>query len=117
MSVLSKLSFAVSASSLLYNVVLTLFRYSTFEIKHIGESVLELFVFGGLFGISAVLNNILVSDVKEIVFSLVVLADILLVRRIYTKHVVGNAFNKVDLSGKVFIITGSNAGIGGNSHF
>ncbi len=109
------ITFAISSVALLYDIVLSVFRYSTFEIENKNETATEFTVFAMIFSVSGYLYKYADFDVSHIIQILLAIADVLLVRRVYLKHVVGVAFKKLDLEGKVFIITGCNAGIGSDS--
>jgi hypothetical protein len=102
---------SLSAMCLVYNLALTGFRLSTFELYRPLEAV-------GTTASLALLNAAVFSlkhrneDSMKILQILLAAGGLVLVNLDRLKNVVGERYKYTDVSGKVFIVTGSNTGIG-----
>lgn len=91
-----------------YSVVLAFLRHSTFEDKGIVDSIVELII-----NLSPILVTLYWNRDGNFAFSLGISSLCLfLISRSYYKYVYGIKFKTMNLRGKVYIITGSNTGIG-----
>ena len=96
-------SFVCSGLSFLYAGTLAIMRHGTFEDSGVLDSLLEVLV-------SAVPVGLLYSTPTLIFAS--PFFSFYLCRQMYLKYVAGVMFTSTNQEGKVFIITGSNTGIG-----
>ena len=124
---LSDVSLALAGVGWVYNLVLTSFRLSVNEIDlnfsspvyGLKSAGYDFACFSAVTGAAGLLSQYLrsatdskiPSNTYYLEFGLVA-ASLLLVRRINRTYVQGRKFIHVDLTGKVFIVTGCNTGIG-----
>ena len=105
------LAFSSAAICLTYTAVLDLFRLSVFENDSIFLSFLEIMSCGGLF-LLAHYSERLLESLRSIAQLSIVIASAGIIHRMKDFYVSGAKFPVVNLDGKVFIITGSNTGLG-----
>lgn len=102
---MSFLSHGLSATALIYSVVLCAFRHSTCEQISTQDSLLELLIHSGV----AVTSFCLISD-HPFGQAMICLLSMVLMWHSYWKYVGGVKYDNQDLTGKVYIVTGSNTG-------
>ena len=105
MSYLLFSSHGLSVTALVYSFVLCAFRHSTCEHISIQDSILELLIHSGVSATSfCLISDNPFGQMAISLFSLVLLWHS------YWKYVGGVKYDKQDLTGKVYIVTGSNTG-------
>ena len=102
------ISLSAGLLSFAYFVTLTGFRRFSCETTSIQDAAMD-----GLLSVGLLAVCVAAKDREEThIHAVLGLTAYVLARLQYKKHVVGKKFKKVDLSSGVFIVTGSNAGIG-----
>ena len=102
----SFLSHGLSATALIYSVVLCAFRHSTCEHISAQDSLVELLIHSSVL----VTSFCLISD-HPFGQAMICLLSIALMWHSYWKYVGGVKYDTQDLEGKVYIVTGCNTGI------
>eukprot|EP01041_Mallomonas_annulata_P012331 gene12331-25939_t len=100
----------VAAINSTYSILLAIFRHSSSEGRGLQDTVNELILnSSGILAVAALNRN----NKNDITFSItIIVASLLLLHRSYNKYVHGNKYLDVNLSDKIYIVTGSNSGIG-----
>mmetsp|Transcript_29172 Transcript_29172/g.29524 ORF Transcript_29172/g.29524 Transcript_29172/m.29524 type:complete len:382 (+) Transcript_29172:56-1201(+) len=105
--ILGHITLAATSLNAAYSGLLSFFRHVNFE----GRGAVD--TFGELVLNSAGVVVVLAVNRESLPLCISLgVASVLLAIRSYRKYVRGKTFHKMDLSGKVFIVTGSNTGIG-----
>lgn len=105
------LAISSAAACLMYTTVLDLFRLSVFENDSIFLSFVEIMSCGVLFLVAKYSEGI-PQPLGMIAEIAIVIASFGITHRMKSFYVSGTVFPVVNLDGKVFIITGSNTGLG-----
>ena len=95
-----------SALNATYTIVLASFRHIAQDGRGITNTALEVII-----NLSGLVLSSLVNSQSSLINSGVAMSSFLLILRSYRKYIRGVKFRSVDLSGKVFIVTGSNTGL------
>jgi short chain dehydrogenase len=99
-----------TSGALTYSVVHCIFRHVTFEEISVRDSVNELMVHSAL--VCATYYATIAFQHPSILQALSTISATALIWHTYNKYVSGTKYKTVDLTEKVYIITGSNTGIG-----
>jgi hypothetical protein len=102
---LTFLGYYLSLLTLIYSFILAVTRYFTNEQISVFDSLNEIFLHLSFFFLSVFYINTFNS-------ALTIFLSILVLYRSYIKYVYGIKYKIHDLSGKVYIVTGCNTGIG-----
>ena len=111
--VVDKLALSIMTGSFIYSVGLGCFRHSVSEDKGLIDSIKDTLQYAALFQILLKLDGIF-NNTTNIVFKTIVsIVSLILTRTTFRKYVSGKCYNKdIKCTGKVYIITGCNTGIG-----
>lgn len=119
LSVESRIGIAISVLGWLFNLILTIFRISTFEIEYkltgkygLQSSVIEFLAFSVLLAVTIYAENLNDAIWRKPTILITVLLNTKLFQLVRLKYVKGQAYATTDLTEKVFIVTGCNTGIG-----
>jgi NADPH:quinone reductase-like Zn-dependent oxidoreductase len=97
-----------------YAVILHVFRYTSLELDNVTEAVKELTISGLFLGCHALSASLARRDVMkyQAATSVVIACQFYFAYTMWLQHVYGTENAYVSLTGKCFIVTGSNTGIG-----
>jgi len=112
--ILAHLSPVVSLSSLVYSVALTCFRHATYEDKGILDSFGDMsrYIFLGYVNYRVLNMGNTLGQFQALIHIGLMAFSYRLVSHSYTKYVAGKTYKPVNCTGRVYIITGCNTGIG-----